>query len=337
MNSTRSGITCQCDLPHTLRCAGVAQSAQDMTSIVNALRRLPDRQSVSLLDLSIQNLSRVAGHWLFDQVTRSNSLMKRQRAATKCRKICIMQVTLHGLVISSGEVVEVSDDALVGLGATLTALGLPNNRLTAVPHKALRTLVHLERLDLSNNRIQAVTSRLFDDLANLRFLDLSGNVVQTLAPDAFAPLTALRTLHLRSNLLDTLQLNPASLRGLKRLQELDLSYNKLRGRLTTSFLQGLDNLQQLDLSVNNITLLKRGMLSSLKRLSTLKLAYNQVRATLGLLFMLARQNATYPPSQFPFDVETKRIFVTTYSNSLGNFKKRNIKCSRDWLVTCHVT
>ena len=46
-----------------------------MTSIVNALRRLPDRQSVSLLDLSIQNLSRVAGHWLFDQVTRSNSLM----------------------------------------------------------------------------------------------------------------------------------------------------------------------------------------------------------------------------------------------------------------------
>ena len=111
---TPPGISCQCDLPHTLRCAG--QSAvpeDDVTAIVGALRALPEEHSVSLLDLSIQNLSRLSSE-LFEQVT------------------------LHGLVISSGEIRDVSPDAFAGaaLASALTALGLPNNRLTSVPSDA---------------------------------------------------------------------------------------------------------------------------------------------------------------------------------------------------------
>jgi len=251
---TPPGISCQCDLPHTLRCAG--QSAvpeDDVTAIVGALRALPEEHSVSLLDLSIQNLSRLSSE-LFEQVT------------------------LHGLVISSGEIRDVSPDAFAGaaLASALTALGLPNNRLTSVPSDALRPLVRLERLDLSNNRIRSLSGRPFDGLKALRFLDLSGNGLELIGPFVFSSPSGLRVLHLRSNLLDAVQLGTNTLAGLGKLQEIDLSHNQLRGRLTSSFLTGLDSLITLELTANNFTLLKRGMLSGLKRLRSLRLAHNQV-------------------------------------------------------------
>ncbi|KAI9555782.1 hypothetical protein GHT06_018298 [Daphnia sinensis] len=263
-NSSHSpGISCQCDLPHTLRCSAVSgghtsgssfgssESERQVASVIGALRALPREQSVSLLDLSIQNFSRL-GPFLFERVT------------------------LHGLVISSGEIQEVSAQAFAGLASSLTALGLPNNRLVSVPSEALRSLIHLERLDLSNNRIQSIAGQPFAGLDRLRFLDLSGNALETIAPTVFAAASGLRSLQLRSNLLETSQLVAPALSGLKKLQELDLAYNRLRGRLTSTFLQGLDNLITLELTGNNLTLLKRGMLSGLKRLRTLRLARNQI-------------------------------------------------------------
>lgn len=263
-NSSHSpGISCQCDLPHTLRCSAVSgghtsgsssgssESERQVASVIGALRALPREQSVSLLDLSIQNFSRL-GPFLFERVT------------------------LHGLVISSGEIQEVSTQAFAGLASSLTALGLPNNRLVNVPSEALRSLIHLERLDLSNNRIQSIAGQPFAGLDRLRFLDLSGNALETIAPTVFAAASGLRSLQLRSNLLETSQLVAPALSGLKKLQELDLGYNRLRGRLTSTFLQGLDNLITLELTGNNLTLLKRGMLSGLKRLRTLRLARNQI-------------------------------------------------------------
>ncbi len=62
-------IGCRCDLAHTLRCTGAALAEwRDIESIVAALRRLPQSQSVSLLDISVRNLSRVVGQGFFDQV-----------------------------------------------------------------------------------------------------------------------------------------------------------------------------------------------------------------------------------------------------------------------------
>ncbi|XP_057366942.1 uncharacterized protein LOC130687748 [Daphnia carinata] len=261
--SRSPGISCQCDLPHTLRCSAVSgghtsgsnfgssESERQVAAVIGALRALPREQSVSLLDLSIQNFSRL-GPFLFERVT------------------------LHGLVISSGEIQDVSAQAFAGLASSLTALGLPNNRLVNVPSEALRPLIHLERLDLSNNRIQSIAGQPFAGLDRLRFLDLSGNALETIAPTVFGAASGLRSLQLRSNLLETSQLVAPALSGLKKLQELDLGYNRLRGRLTSTFLQGLDNLITLELTGNNLTLLKRGMLSGLKRLRTLRLARNQI-------------------------------------------------------------
>lgn len=248
-----SSIWCQCDLPHTLRCTGSVNAAGDVDRIVGALGKLSAQQSVSLLDLSIQNLSHVG-------------------------PLPLQSANLHGLVISSGQVSDVSDQAFDGLAFSLTALGLPNNRLTSVPSQALRRLVHLERLDLSNNRIQSVPGQALAGLDNLRFLDLSGNLIETMAPQVFAASAGsnLRILHLRSNRLSASQLGPSVLSGLRKLQEIDLSYNRLAGGLTSSLFQGLDNLISLELTANNFTALKRGMLASLKRLRHLRLAFNQV-------------------------------------------------------------
>ena len=262
-------VSCQCDLPHTLRCS-TGQTAQSRSSssterqvvaIVDSLRLLPPEQSVSLLDLSIQNVSRLSP-FLFERVK------------------------LSGLVISSGEIGDVSAEAFAGLASSLTALGLPNNRLASVPSEAIRLLVYLERLDLSNNRIQSISGEPFAGLDRLRFLDLSGNALETVAPEVFAAPSNLRSLQLRSNLLEVAQLNAPALSGLKKLQEIDLSYNRIRGRLTSSFLQDLDNLVSLELTGNNLTLLKRGMLSGLKRLRTLRLARNQV----GILHLFTNKS-----------------------------------------------
>ena len=265
-NQNDDAITCHCDMPHTLRCAGQARSVGDVSSIVSALRALPRQRQVSLLDLSVQNVTKLDDD-LFASAT-----------------------PLHGLVVSSGEISgDISSRTFLGLAATLTALGLPNNRLTSIPSQALRHLVHLERLDLSNNRIRSITGRPFAGLDNLRFLDLSGNVIETLGPSSLASAPNLRILQLRSNLLQVTQLSESGVfSGLGKLQELDLSLNRFRGRLGNSLLfaggQGLESLVTLQLSGNNFTLLKRGMLSGLKRLRTLGLARNQVNKSIHSSF-----------------------------------------------------
>lgn len=76
--------------------------------------------------------------------------------------IDLQNVSLHGLVVSSGELRQVSADAFSGLATPLQALGLPNNLLENVPTSALRGLHHLERLDLSHNRLQRIHNISFE-------------------------------------------------------------------------------------------------------------------------------------------------------------------------------
>lgn len=95
-----------------------------------------DAAYVSLLDCTVQNVTSLPGNVL-------------------------RGVALHGLVISSGEIVEVHRDAFEGFAAPLQALGLPNNKLTSVPTDALENLPELDRLDLSSNRMKSLDGRSF--------------------------------------------------------------------------------------------------------------------------------------------------------------------------------
>lgn len=71
-------------------------------------------------------------------------------------------VGLHGLVISSGELRRVHENAFTALAKPLQALGLPNNLLETVPISALKYLVGLDRLDLSHNKLKTLEADSFN-------------------------------------------------------------------------------------------------------------------------------------------------------------------------------
>lgn len=70
-------------------------------------------------------------------------------------------VALHGLVVSTGELKRVHNNAFTALARPLQALGLPNNLLDSVPTAALSHLVGLDRLDLSHNKLKMLEADSF--------------------------------------------------------------------------------------------------------------------------------------------------------------------------------
>lgn len=126
-------VSCACDLPHTLRCTGGKSTFE---TVARALRHLSGTSSISLLDCTVQNVGSLPARLLEG-------------------------VSLHGLVVSSGEIKSVADFAFDGLASPLQALGLPNNQLERVPSSALAMLNGLERLDLSHNRLHTVHNNSF--------------------------------------------------------------------------------------------------------------------------------------------------------------------------------
>lgn len=118
-------LECGCDIPYTLRCSGDIHGLQQ---IAHGLRQ--SKYPVSLLDCTLKNVTFLTDARIFENVS------------------------LHGLVISSGEIKRVHRHAFLGLKMPLQALGLPNNALTNVPAHSLASLTSLDRLDLSNNRIK---------------------------------------------------------------------------------------------------------------------------------------------------------------------------------------
>lgn len=71
-------------------------------------------------------------------------------------------IGLHGLVISSGELRRVHENAFTALAKPLQALGLPNNLLETVPTSALKYLIGLDRLDLSHNKLKTLEADSFN-------------------------------------------------------------------------------------------------------------------------------------------------------------------------------
>lgn len=118
-------LECGCDLSYTLRCSGDIHGLQQ---IAEGLRT--SAYPVSLLDCTLKNVTFLSDARIFDNVS------------------------LRGLVISSGEIKRVHRQAFLGLKSPLKALGLPNNALPSVPAQSLSPLTSLDHLDLSNNRIK---------------------------------------------------------------------------------------------------------------------------------------------------------------------------------------
>ncbi|XP_037954114.1 leucine-rich repeats and immunoglobulin-like domains protein 3 [Teleopsis dalmanni] len=240
-------LECGCDLPHTLRCNG---DLHGLTVLAENLRVSP--YSVSLLDCSLRNVTFLSDAKIFEGVS------------------------LHGLVISSGEIKRVHKYAFLGIKGPLQALGLPSNALLSVPWSSISTLTALERLDLSTNRIKALGTSDFAGLINLVYLELSNNQITSISQRTFSNLAKLEVLKLGGNRLGDF---PTSLKALTQcfnLRELDLTANNLNGPLSSTTIPGLRNLEILNLNRNLIKSIQNKALQNFSRLTSLYLRHNQI-------------------------------------------------------------
>ena len=99
-------ISCGCDIPYTLRCDGRVESDQQivLTNLIDDVRNLSPNEGITLLDISIHNIPRLPAK-IFENVS------------------------IGGLVMSSGRLEYVHSKAFFGLEKQLTALGLPSKVL----------------------------------------------------------------------------------------------------------------------------------------------------------------------------------------------------------------
>ncbi|KAL1082500.1 hypothetical protein V6Z11_D09G136800 [Gossypium hirsutum] len=201
------------------------------------------------------------------------------------------------------------DSQLNGLSA-LKSLNLSCNNFTgSVPSRLGKSRV-LEQLELSMNRFTGEIASEIGEHGNLIKIDLSENYLNGFIPESFVNLTKLETLILSSN-----QLHgeiPAGLLGITTLQRfsanqnnfvglpsittsmslkiLDLSYNKIAGRILPQLLLG-SNLQTVDLSYNMLTgPVPVNISSSLVRL---RLGSNNLSGQIPSTSFVSSPNLTY--------------------------------------------
>ncbi|XP_025269965.1 leucine-rich repeat-containing protein 15 [Camponotus floridanus] len=281
-NITKAGVECSCDFPHTLRCTGDRTTLQVISEHLKRSR--PDM--ISLLDVTVTGISVLPARFFED-------------------------VALHGLVVSTGELKHVHENAFTALTRPLQALGLPNNLLDSVPTTALSHLVGLDRLDLSHNKLKTLEADSFKGLSSLTYLDLCDNLLSQLSPQVFLALPVLRSLRMRGNRLSVAALS--ALRGLKRLEELDLSSNLLLGPMGPNLLPLMPKLHFLTVSENGLVNVQQGALMGLKNLTYLSLSHNQID-------VLEDHSFKYLSTLTRLDLANNRI-VAVSSASLAHLEK----------------
>ncbi|KMQ96652.1 slit-like protein [Lasius niger] len=222
-------------------------------------------------------------------------------------------VALHGLVVSTGELKRVHENAFTALARPLQALGLPNNLLDSVPTIALSHLIGLDRLDLSHNKLKTLEADSFKGLSSLTYLDLCDNLLSQLSPQVFLALPVLRSLRMRGNRLSVSALS--ALRGLKRLEELDLSSNLLLGPMSPNLLPQMPRLHFLTVSENGLVNVQQGALMGLRNLTYLSLSHNQAS-----IDVLEDHSFKYLSTLTRLDLANNRI-VAVSSASLAHLEK----------------
>ncbi|KAF7159975.1 hypothetical protein CNMCM6106_007390 [Aspergillus hiratsukae] len=190
----------------------------------------------------------------WDHVRR---LVLRDKGLITLHKLNEFCPRLEDLDVSDNEIGQVG-----GVPTTLRTLRIPRNclsNLTAWAH-----LVNLQYLDVSNNELDSLDG--FGSLIHLRELRADGNNIRNI--DGILDLNGLLTLKLSNNSLAAIDFGTAEL---TRLQELDLSHNRL---VSVRHLDSLPSLSKLDLSSNQLKQIDVSV--PLRMLRSLKLANNQL-------------------------------------------------------------
>ena len=154
-------------------------------------------------------------------------------------------VSLKKLTLRDCEIAKIYDSAFKGL-PNLEILDLSHNKLSSIPGTIL-LLKRLRKIILSYNSVlYYIHDQAFVSLNKLEEIDISHTILNTIAPEAFYGLeNSLKRLKLDHG---ELPYGPfSSLKTLRSLRVLDISYNKIIEMHNTSF-EGFHSLEELDIS-----------------------------------------------------------------------------------------
>lgn len=159
----------------------------------------------------------------------------------------------------------------LGMIQHLHHIDLSNNFLNGSLPNTIFNSSQLQELSLSNNVISGQLPELIGQMTNLKLLNLSDNAFAGLIPETLPTLPNLTVVSLKSNYfsgrvptgfnhVEILDLSSNLLNGSlpndfggESLRYLNLSYNKISGKIPTSFAKQIPTNTTLDLSFNNLT------------------------------------------------------------------------------------
>uniref|UniRef100_A0A1I8PD85 TIR domain-containing protein n=1 Tax=Stomoxys calcitrans TaxID=35570 RepID=A0A1I8PD85_STOCA len=183
----------------------------------------------------------------------------------------------------------------------LERLDLSSNNIWSLPENIFCSLNGLVSLNMSENRLQDVNELGFRDRSKehssseptaspealkrlntacnfeIEILDVSFNHFVLLPANGFAILRRLRALQVNNNEISMIA--DKALSGLKNLQILNLSSNKIVALPSELFAEQAASIQEVYLQNNSISVLSPKLFSNLEQLQALDLSYNQITST----------------------------------------------------------
>ncbi|TYJ38658.1 hypothetical protein E1A91_A04G006600v1 [Gossypium mustelinum] len=200
---------------------------------------------------------------------------------------------------------------------SLESIWLENNKLQGLLPSSIFQLLNLIGLSLSSNNLSGVIElSMFSNLPNLKYLDLSYNSLSLTS-------NSTSTVNLTSLLLSSCNLSefPQFLKGLKSLEWLDLSYNRIEGKIPQWMQEvGIDSLRYLNISHNSLTEVEQ---FPWKNIAFLDLSSNLIRGNLPILastiniFLISNNSFNGEVSSLICNASALQILDLSHNNLSG--------------------